>query len=122
MHDGDWYAPDATTFGDRLAGARESAGLTQKDLAERLGVKLRTIKGWEQDQSEPRSARMSILAGMLNVSLPWLMTGVGRGPAATSPEGADLLDEISALHREAASVVARIERLEARLRASLEEE
>jgi hypothetical protein len=24
-----WFAPDTTTFGDRVAGAREQAGMTQ---------------------------------------------------------------------------------------------
>ena len=39
----DWYAEDAATFGDRLAAARETAGLSQAELAERLGVKTNTI-------------------------------------------------------------------------------
>lgn len=39
----DWFDPDATTFGDRLAGAREAAGMTQKEMAQRLGVKLKTL-------------------------------------------------------------------------------
>ena len=33
-----WYDPQATTFGDRLSGAREEAGLSQEDLAEFLVV------------------------------------------------------------------------------------
>lgn len=75
-----WFDPDATTFGDRLAGARERAGMSESDLARRLGVKLVTIKAWENDRSEPRSNRLAMLAGMLGVSLPWLMTGEGDGP------------------------------------------
>ena len=35
----DWYSEDAATFGDRVAGAREQAGMTQKQLAKRLGVR-----------------------------------------------------------------------------------
>ena len=37
----DWFGPDAATFGDRVAGAREAAGMTQAQLARRLGVPLR---------------------------------------------------------------------------------
>ena len=44
--DFDWYGPDAATFGDRVAGARQVAGLTQEELAERLGVRLDTITAW----------------------------------------------------------------------------
>ena len=35
-----WYNPDATTFGDRVSGAREDCGMTQEELARRIGVKL----------------------------------------------------------------------------------
>ncbi|MEK9705394.1 MAG: helix-turn-helix transcriptional regulator, partial [Paracoccaceae bacterium] len=50
----DWYGPETSTFGDRVCAAREQAGMTQKQLAKRLGVKHSTIISWEQDLSEPR--------------------------------------------------------------------
>ena len=34
----DWYGEASATFGDRLAGAREAAGLSQEALAAKLGV------------------------------------------------------------------------------------
>ena len=77
----DWFSDDKATFGDRLAGAREAAGLSQEDLARRLGVKAKTIHAWEDDLSEPRANRLQMLAGLLNVSLMWLMTGNGDGVA-----------------------------------------
>ncbi|WP_136646394.1 helix-turn-helix transcriptional regulator [Tabrizicola sp. YIM 78059] len=77
----DWYAPDVATFGDRLAGAREAAGLTQADLAQRLGVRLTTLQNWEEDLAEPRGNRLQMLAGMLNVSIGWLLTAEGDGLA-----------------------------------------
>lgn len=82
--DFDWYGPDAATFGDRMAGARQVAGLTQEELAERLGVRLDTIIAWEEDQDEPRSNKLAMLSGVLNVSLPWLLTGTG-GPGVDAP-------------------------------------
>jgi transcriptional regulator with XRE-family HTH domain len=74
-----WYAEEAATFGDRLAGAREASGMTQAQLAKNLGVKLSTLKAWEQDLSEPRANRLSMLAGLLNVSIMWLLNGEGEG-------------------------------------------
>ena len=74
-----WYAEEAATFGDRLAGAREVSGMTQGQLAKNLGVKLSTLKAWEQDLSEPRANRLSMLAGLLNVSIMWLLNGEGEG-------------------------------------------
>jgi HTH-type transcriptional regulator, cell division transcriptional repressor len=51
-----WFSADATTFGDRLAGAREAAGLSQAALAKRIGLKTATMEAWENDVKEPRAA------------------------------------------------------------------
>jgi len=79
--DTDWYGPDTATFGDRVSGARDAAGMTQSQLARRLGVKKATLVAWEEDLSEPRANKLSMMAGVLNVSLGWLLTGEGEGTA-----------------------------------------
>ncbi len=94
-NDTDWYSDDAATFGDRITGAREAVGLSQEDLARRLGVKLKTIRAWENDLAEPRANKLQMLAGLLNVSIRWLLTGEGDG--LSSPEEADVPAEITAL-------------------------
>ena len=73
----DWYSQDAATFGDRVAAARDQTGLTQKDLARRLGIRTSTVRNWEDDLSEPRANRLSMMAGLLNVSMMWLINGKG---------------------------------------------
>ena len=83
-----WYAEEAATFGDRLAGAREANGMTQAQLAKNLGIKLAKLKAWEQDLSEPRANRLSMLAGLLNVSIMWLLNGEGEG--VESPDERDV--------------------------------
>ena len=75
----DWFGAETATFGDRLAGAREAAGLSQTELATRLGVRLETLEAWEDDLADPRANRLQMLAGMLSVSLMWLLTGEGEG-------------------------------------------
>ena len=91
----DWYGPDKATFGDRLVAAREKSNLSQQDLAKRLGVKNSTIKSWENDNSEPRANRLSMLAGLLNVSITWLISAEGSGVEGTekSYETPDYLQE-----------------------------
>ncbi|SDZ49370.1 Helix-turn-helix [Jannaschia faecimaris] len=120
--DAEWFDPATTTFGDRLTGAREIAGLDVEELARRLGVKPKTIRAWEEDRAEPRANRVSMLAGLTNVSLVWLMTGAGEGPALSSAESADrtLLAEVERLRRDAARIADRLKRLEGRLRIELE--
>ena len=122
-----WYSPEVTTFGDRLSGAREAAGLTQERLARNVGVKLKTLRGWEEDLSEPRANKLSMLAGLLNVSLTWLLTGQGDGPEGPDGSAAGelssdvtkLLSDLRDLHGEMARASQRISRIERQLRAHL---
>ena len=86
-----WYAEESATFGDRLAGAREANMMTQAQLAKNLGIKLATLKAWEQDLSEPRANRLSMLAGLLNVSIMWLLNGEGEG--VEPPDDRDVLSQ-----------------------------
>ena len=81
----DW-SEDVSTFGDRLARAREYMQMDQAQLARRLGVKLSTIRNWEADRSEPRANRLQMLSGLLNVSIVWLMSGEGDGVPDVDPE------------------------------------
>jgi transcriptional regulator with XRE-family HTH domain len=123
----DWYSPDAATFGDRVAAAREAAGMDQATLARRLGVRLATLRGWENDTSEPRANRLSTLAGLLNVSMMWLINGEGEGldgpvEAEVLPEdAAELLAELRQMRVEMAGRVKDMARLEKRLRGMLME-
>jgi transcriptional regulator with XRE-family HTH domain len=98
MSDG-WYSETRATFGDRLIAAREAAGLSAADLARRLGVADKTVRAWEDDQSEPRANRLQMLAGLLNISLMWLMTGNGPGLAEpgdeSGPAGAPVADPVA---------------------------
>jgi len=122
-----WYAEDAATFGDRLAAAREQAGLSQTDLAKRLGVKLGVLEAWEQDLKEPRANRLQMLSGMLNISLSWLLTGQGEGPEGPlddEPLEADinlLLTEMRGLRSEITQSAERLAQLEKRLRKALKD-
>ncbi len=122
-----WFDPDVTTFGDRLAGAREVAQLTQAEMAKRLGVKLKTLRGWENDLSEPRANRLSMIAGLLNVPLVWLITGEGAGgPEDTDPalsrDVLAILTEIRDLKGQLSQAADRLDRLEKTLRATLKDE
>lgn len=121
-HDG-----PAETLGDRLRAARRAAGLSRGELADKLGLKARTVKGWERNELEPRPDKMTKLAGLLNVSLKWLLTGDDadrQGPTGGAHEPAvlpdsdglqGLLAELRAIRTEQAVLADRLARLEVAL-------
>lgn len=121
--DTDWYSEDMATFGDRLAAARENAGLSAESLAGRLGVKPNVLEAWEDDLKAPRANRLQMLSGMLNVSLSWLLTGEGEGVGVpeddisrTDPDVAALFTELRALRVEMMANTERLALLERRIR------
>ena len=118
----DWFDPETSTFGDRVAGAREVAGMTQEELAKRLGVKLVTLQNCENDMAEPRANKLSMLAGMLNVSIMWLLEGEGEGvdvldQTTDAQDMAGIIAEIVDLKARSLRTANRLSALEKRLRA-----
>jgi transcriptional regulator with XRE-family HTH domain len=123
----DWFSEEIATFGDRLAGAREALGISQEDMARRLGVKLKTVVAWENDWSEPRANKLQMVAGLLNVSIRWILTGEGTGP-----EDPDLIDvegdlnqillDLRQIRQEHSRLGEQMGRLEKRLRKMLSKE
>ena len=120
-----WFSPETTTFGDRVAGARENAGMNQAELARRVGVKLRTLRDWEEDLSEPRANTLQMLSGLLNVSITWLLNGEGDGLDGPADEVAlpgdvnDMLVEIRHLKGQLSQTADRLGLVEKRLRTVL---
>lgn len=80
------FSTDGDTLGGRIGRAREAAGLSVRETANRLGVKRETVSAWENDRSEPRTNRLYMLAGILGVSPVWLISGAGAGISDPAPD------------------------------------
>lgn len=90
-----------TDLGTAITVARERKRMTQQQLAEAVGVELRTVGGWERGESKPRN-RMAALEEVLGVSLrPGTVGPVGEPPPMLDLP-ADALDGLDA--REQAEV------------------
>lgn len=117
----DHFNETAATFGDRLEAARETKGLTVNGLAEKLGVNVRDVESWESDADAPRGNLTQLLAGLLNVSIVWLISGIGNGTSEVAdsyerPTGVnDALGEISLLTATLSGALNKLEKLEQRL-------
>ena len=56
------------SFGAQLKNARKSKGLTQKELAVRIGAKHNSISNWEKDQNRPGSDMINALCRELSIT------------------------------------------------------
>ena len=63
-------------LGQRLQQLRVKAGLSQPDLAQKVGVSVETLQDWEVDVGEPGSGALSKLAGALGVPQEELAAGL----------------------------------------------
>ena len=106
-----------STLGERIADAREAQGLSAAQLARRLGVKSDTMHAWEAGRKEPRSNRLLMLAGMLNVSPTWLLTGSGESPVElrAATEMTHIRATVERLRETLQGVTEELEQLEERL-------
>lgn len=78
-----------TLLSERIARARHAAGLTQEELADRMGIRDETVRAWEAERAAPRANRLAQLAGILNVPFLWLVGGRQRPPEVGDPNLAE---------------------------------
>lgn len=76
-------------FSDRVRELREQSGLTQQELADRLGLTNRAIGAWESGRAKPRLDKLEQLAGILGTSAYYLLNGEEPpSPDFSYPRGA----------------------------------
>lgn len=81
-------------FGNYLYALRRGAGMTQQELAEKLGVTNRTISKWETGETFPETSQLVPLADLFQVTVDELLRGCGSverttpdaGPSSELPE------------------------------------
>ncbi|MBP2549542.1 transcriptional regulator with XRE-family HTH domain [Neorhizobium galegae] len=76
----DGFSASDDTFGGRISLARDALAFSLDDAARVIGVDAQTLRHWENDRAAPPPRQLAALAGVLAVSLSWLMTGRGHGP------------------------------------------
>lgn len=69
------------TLGALIARTRKEKGMTQLELAEKMGVTDKAVSKWERDLSCPDVSSLPTLAQVLGVSLEELMQGKSETPA-----------------------------------------
>jgi transcriptional regulator with XRE-family HTH domain len=74
-------------FGARLHALREEAGLTQAQVAEKLGISQRAYAFWEREPIALRAEQLATLAQVLNVSVDALVGQKAAKRRGTGPVG-----------------------------------
>lgn len=63
---------------ERIAAARNHAGLSQAALSKVLGLTRSSVSQWEGDYTEPAAANLRAIATKTGVNYEWLSTGRGE--------------------------------------------
>ena len=105
---------DDSFIGERLAKARVAKGFSELQLAKRMGVQKSSIERWESGETSPRANRLNQLAGVLNVSLMWLIAGDNSPSTKDTPDFSatksveDKLEQADRLINELSFVIAEL--------------
>lgn len=73
-------------FKDRLRALREEAGMSQPQLADKIGVTNGAVGNWETGDRYPRKAAVEALADVFGVTVDYLMCRDDTRPEFTAAE------------------------------------
>jgi transcriptional regulator with XRE-family HTH domain len=85
-------SPDATPqdMGTRIRTARRERGLTQDELADRVGVSRSAVAQWETGRTGQVTGNLSRIAGVLEVNVEYLMYGDDKRAVGEVRQGDEL--------------------------------
>lgn len=100
---------DKNDLADRFRALRNKVNLSQKDFAQTIGVSQSVIAEIERGSREPSRSVLVAIAEKYQISLDWLLLGVGSGDVAQRKDD----PEVEALKKEIAEMEDTIRALEA---------
>lgn len=66
---------------DRIQSLRKTKGLSQEELADRVGVSRQAVSKWESEQSMPELDKVIALSEIFEVSTDYLLKGIEPAPS-----------------------------------------
>lgn len=66
------------TFAEKLKSIRKQAGMTQEQLAEKLGVSRQAVTKWETDAGVPDIENIKAISAMFDISIDELLSNERR--------------------------------------------
>ena len=75
------------TISERIFERLEQLSMTQKEFAQKAGIRQSTISEWKKNRTNPSSDKILAICKVLDVSPEWLLSGVD--PAASRAKNHD---------------------------------
>lgn len=76
---------------DRIQHLRKTKGLSQEELADRVGVSRQAVSKWESEQSVPDAEKIVILSEVFEVTTDYLLKGIEPPPLGARKEKPDAM-------------------------------
>ena len=64
------------TIADRIQNLRKTRGISQEELADRIGVSRQAVSKWESKQSTPDVEKIILLSEYFGVTTDYLLKGI----------------------------------------------
>lgn len=88
------------SFGERIRELRKERGITNYEMAERLGISRNTLTNWERGEKEPHSVEiLEEMAKVLNVPLEILLVEEKEVNLENNPAIISLNERVTRLER-----------------------
>lgn len=88
------------SFGERIRELRKERGITNYEMAERLGISRNTLTNWEHGEKEPHSVEiLEEMAKVLNVPLEILLVDEKEVNLENNPAIISLNERVTRLER-----------------------
>ena len=93
------FSMNANTLGEFVAALRQEKGLTQKQLADRLGVTDKAVSRWEKGKNYPDIELLEPIAREFEVTVNELISGRRLGSGEILPESDSNIVHIIKINR-----------------------
>lgn len=77
------------TLADRIQNLRKIKGISQEELADKIGVSRQAVSKWESEQSSPDLEKVILLSDYFDVTTDYLLKGIEPKPDAQTKKEED---------------------------------
>ena len=97
------------SVGKTIALLRKRKGLTQVELAEKLGVSDKAVSKWESESGFPEISQLPVMANLFNVTIDYIMTGkepekeviaISKAELCAKTDNVDLAEDVKDLPKD----------------------